>query len=297
MQLCPLCMNPFGECSEIMHACANLHEYHPQCLLRWFQTNPEEELRCPNCRVPSHEWHSVKLIKPAGGEKKIVVRDDYNMAQLKKMVGWRLCIPNNCIILLTQTPTGDLLFMPDHAPIMDNPTFHMVLRGMHVQYTILLDIPRRATADVQYQCPLSKGLLLNPMRAADGVLYEQFAIEHWVATRGDVSPISRHASLLPLVPHTDPAFLAAVHAIHPDPVPQEKPHDTQITVRIVTPMTTEMEGVPVTVRLGDSFAEVARRIHPRANRIVTSNGCIYSTALYVTLATGRVEEGDRLYVS
>jgi hypothetical protein len=158
-------------------------------------------------------------------------------------------------------------------------------------YTLLLDIPRCASAQEEFKCFISGGLLLHPVRGADGKVYERVAVDMWVGKYGDRSPCN-NGPFLPLTPITDPTFLHAVSLLSPDPPPPLRA-DTEITINIVLPSDDHRV---LTVRLSDTLLDVVRRVKPMQRRLLKEDGTLFNipddTA---TLDQCRINDGDTLY--
>ncbi len=301
-EVCPICQIPFGECVEVFHACTNKHSFHPLCLSHWFQSkavaNPHPTFTCPICRSPSPDWYTVSVTKTITDSVRVAVRADFTVSQLKKQMEWIVSIPPCTMQMAVRGPNSEVNLLVDTEQLMrDVRSYHVMLQSTDAEYTLLHNIPRCTSASARLVCPISRGLLLDPVVGADGHIYDRAAIQMWIARRGNTSPATRRNSILPLAELYDPAFTAEVMAIKPDAAEplSLSPPDTVITLRTHLPRT-HGNGT-ITARLGDLVADVARRIHPNAQRIITADGYLIRLALNATLSQCRIKDGDLLYVS
>lgn len=303
-EVCPICQIPFGECAEVFHACTNKHSFHPLCLSHWFQSkalaDPHPTYTCPICRSQSPDWCTVYVTKTITDSVRVAVRADFTVSQLKKQMEWTVSIPPCTMQMAVRGPNAEVHLLSDAEQLMrDVRSYHVMLQSTDAEYTLLHNIPRCTSASARFVCPISRGLLLDPVVGADGHRYDRAAIQMWIARRGNTSPVTRGNSILPLAElYYDPAFTAEVMAIVPDAAepPSLLPPDTVITLRTHLPRGTHGNGT-ITARLGDLVANVARRIHPNAQRIITADGYLIRLALNATLSQCRIKDGDLLYVS
>lgn len=301
-EVCPICQVSFGECEEVLYACTNKHAFHPHCLSCWFQTkalNRATVLTCPNCRNPTPGWRTVSVIKSVTTIFNVAVKADFDVFQLKKQLEWIASIPvctmNIAVVVSAFPGAADILVLENQEPLpRDKWDFHVVLRATNAEYTLLYDLPRCKRADNRFKCPISRGLLLDPVVGSNGHKFDRTAIQMWIAQNGNSSPRSK-MPVLPLAELDDPVFAAEVAAIQPDAVDPPLPPDTAITLRVHIPRNNGV--LSLTVRSGDIVGDLARRVLPAARRIVTEDGCMISAALHVTLSQCKFRDGDLLYVS
>jgi hypothetical protein len=294
---CAICQESFANDNEKTNACENHHAFHSHCLSHWFQTqaDADQELVCPCCKTQGLGWRSVTVKKLSGAHVRAAVRSDFTALDLKKQLGWSISLPTKCMRIIKH---GDqvnarLEQVNDEAPIGAGREFSLVIRFKSAELLLLLDIPRCAAASDCLKCPISKGLLLHPVRGADGIIYERAAIEWWIERNGDRSPINNR-DINPIIPVKDEELISAVRAIQPDFIPQIS-SDEEITVELVV---AKARTRFIKVRLSDTFSFVVRLVMPNATRVVYGDHCMsLKIPCDASLARGGVKNGDILYVS
>jgi len=315
--LCPICQAVFEDCEEVFPACHNGHVFHPACLSHWFQSNAlltaaaaAPTTTCPVCRDSSSDWRTITVYKVTAAPIPIAVRNDFTVMQVKKQIEWVLSTPacsmELAIVIQWADPTNnftpiiELLLDSERVPsTTTDRDFFVTIRAMDAEYTLIYDIPRCTGVEARFKCPISRGLLLDPVVGADGHMYDRGAIQMWIARNGDVSPFTRISAILPLAELIDPEFTTEVAAIVPDAVREEDPPSREtiiITLRTHLPESTG-NGTIITARLDENIADVARRIHPRAIRVVTESRYLFRLELNATLSQCKIKDGDMLYVS
>jgi hypothetical protein len=189
--------------------------------------------------------------------------------------------------------------------IMHDSSWVGALNGLFINISLteaeyrLLDLPKgHPSTDRRYVCPLSHSLLLNPVRAADGITYERAAIEKWSRIRGNISPRLAQRPLLPLTEIRDPAFEQAVRTVQIVPMrPVVTDHDKEITVNVICPM---IDARPFKVKYGDPIMSIARRAMPNTPKriVLLEDGLAFKHTdnPQFTVAQGYVKDGDTLYV-
>jgi hypothetical protein len=165
------------------------------------------------------------------------------------------------------------------------------MRVRIAELTLLLDIPRCAAAPPDLKCPLSGGLLIDPVQEADGQIFDRQAIAWWVNHRGRVSPITGKALHALWAVH-DRALAHRVAQCTPDPAPPLQPDSTEVRLRIVRPQTSAQFH---TFRLDSTLRQVADRINPAQRKVVTGDGLQIYTTTDATLGQCRIQDGTELY--
>ena len=315
-EVCPICQTVFGDCEEVFPACHNRHLFHPACLSHWFQSNALTAAApptCPVCRDPSPDWHTITVYKVTTAPIPVAARNDFTVLQIKKQIEWVLSTPvcsmELAIVMQWADPTNN--FTPIIELLLDsecvltttttnqNRDFFVTIRAMDAEYTLIYDIPRCTGADARFKCPISKGLLIDPVVGADGHRYDRGVIQMWVARNGNVSPFARISAILPLAELVDPEFTAEFAAIVPDTRDLPLPTSSAIiiTLRTHLPESTGNGTIIITARLDERIADVARRIHPRAVRVVMESRYLFRLELNATLSQCKIKDRDMLYVS
>ena len=301
---CAICFEEFSDVLAATAVCSNDHHVCEPCMYRWAhrEVSIGNTPTCPVCREPAIGWQNIQVLKLlSGGGIQVAVRREYNVFKLKESIRWTCALPVGCIRLVRKEyDTNHSLIrtvqLTDTDGINNVGAHHnalcMVLRCTMASYTLMLDIPRCASAPDECKCYISGGLLLHPVRGTDGKLYERAAIDMWVAQRGDHSPCD-NGRLLPLTPITDPAFLDRVNSFPYDAPRALLDDSTAITVNIVCPLNDTRR---LTVQLGDTLLQVVQQVNPRQERLITEDGVLFNTLHFnTTLNRCRINDNDTLY--
>ena len=301
---CVVCQETIVD--DLAYPCTE-HMLHAKCASRWFHSQilQGNEMKCPVCRQPpANGWRIFEVRSKVVSARRIglPVGPDTTVNTIKEHLTWLKAFPPNSVRLFTMLSLNETTKRP---MIMQNTSWVGAMSGLYIynefveaEY-LFLDLPSGQTStDKKYVCPLSQGLLLNPTRAAAGLIYEQSAIVRWVQTRGNSSPKIPGRPIQPLVRLHSPQFNEAVRAIQ---TVNWRPPTTdltrEITVNVICPQIGER---PFTVRYGDTMISIAHRAMPNMRRLMisTANCVIYKFCdnPAFTVAQAYVKNGATLYV-
>ena len=303
---CLVCFEGFSDTLPGTPLCSRGHRVCYPCTYRLMHDKllAGRTPLCPWCREALTRWRLIDVNTLAGGRFSVPVHGEDNTSRLKQSIRLFAAVPIGCIRLVKTEydASGSVVRrvqLEDSDDISDivrtrrDRSLSMVIRTTMASYTLLLDIPRCNSAPTEYKCVISQGLLLHPVRGADGRLYEAAAAVLWVQHQGNRSPLNGNP-LQPLTPYTDAVFLRAVRSFTPDPAPPLRDDNAEIEVNIVCPLN---DTTRLTVRLGDNLADVVQRVKPGQARVIKENGTLFSIARDVaTLNQCHINDGDTLYL-
>ena len=303
-QTCIICLEPVTD--DAAYPCE--HTLHARCATRWFYTQLTEgnDMTCPACRKkPTNGWRVLRVTTPSSTPLLVMdvpVGPDTTVEMVKAHMSWARGFPPVAIRLFSVLTLNETTKRP---LILHNSSWVGAFKRIYVHTVFMeaeyfyMDLPRGplATTHHRHTCPLSNALLLNPILAADGMVYEQAAIVRWLQTRGNHSPKVPTRAILPLKRVINPTFHAVVSAIQLEPPrPTVTELDREITVSVVC---SRVGARPFTVRYGDSMVSIARRAMPNAQRfLIATKECVAfrSCDPSFTVASAYVKDGDTLNV-
>ena len=291
METCPICMDTISGKETVV--CENEHTFHPTCAARWFQTqlNRKSEMTCPTCRGPTNTWQYTEVRTIRGKVMKMAVTRAQSIADLKQLLSWMLAFPPKSMRIYVANKT---VLLENNHRVKRFKELHLKLYATSGEHCLLMELPRSASAESKFKCKLSNALLLNPIKGADGLIYEMAAITDWLRKRGNVSVLDVNIPILPLIPITDEEFLSAVRAIKPDPAPvHPQVTDEEITVNLKCPL---MDPFPVIVKRSDSIASLVARVSTRVSVVMDANGVAFEPTNQASLAQAGVCEGNVVYM-
>jgi hypothetical protein len=291
MDTCSICMDTISGKETVV--CENEHTFHPTCAARWFQTqlNRKCEMTCPTCRAPTTSWKYTEVKTVRGKVMKMAVTRTQTISDLKELLSWMLAFPPKSMKIHVATSTT---LLENKIRVTRFQLLHLKLHATSGEHCILMDLPRSASADSKFKCKLSNALLLNPIKGADGLVYEMAAVTDWIRKRGNVSVLDVKIPILPLTPFTDEEFLTAVRAIKPDPTPvMTEVTDEEITIKLKCPL---IEPFPVVVKRSDTIASLVARVTGKVSVVMDANGIAFEPTNQASLAQAGVGNGDLVYM-